>query len=71
MDIKTILIILGLAFLVWAANTNAGVASTATAQNGQGCLQSIQQQYAPQWANMNQVQRAMVGLRASVCEGGR
>lgn len=70
MDIKTLLIILGLAFLVWAANTNAGVASTTQTQ-ATNCLQSIQQQYAPQWANMNQVQRAMVGLRASVCEGGR
>lgn len=70
MDIKTILIILGLAFLVWAANTNAGVASTTQAQ-ATNCLQSIEQEYSSQWANMNQVQRAMVGLRASVCEGGR
>ncbi len=71
MDYKTLLIILGLAFLVWAANTNAGVASTTTAQNGQGCLQAIQAQYSSQWAEMNQVQRAMVGLRAASCEGGQ
>lgn len=71
MDIKTILIIMALAFLVWASSNGVGVASTTTTQAGQGCLQSIQQQYSPQWAEMNQVQRAMVGLRASACEEGR
>jgi len=70
MDIKTLLIILGLGFLAWAANTNAGVASTTQAQST-NCLQSIKQQYSGQWGEMNQVQRAMVGLRASACEEGR
>lgn len=45
--------------------------TTTTTQVGRGCLQSIQQQYSSQWADMNSVQRALVGLRASACEEGR
>lgn len=51
--------------------SGAGNAATTTVQPSAGCLQSIQAQYAGQWAEMNTVQRAMVGLRASACEGGR
>ena len=39
---------------------------------GAGCVETYQAQYAPHWAEMNVLQRAMVGLAAAGCaEGGR
>lgn len=61
--------ILGIVLYLLASGTS-NAATTAT-QNGGNCLQSIQAQYAGQWAEMNTVQRAVVGLRAAGCEGGR
>lgn len=66
---NNILIIVIVAAVLYVMSGGTGNAATTTAQGGQGCLQAIQQQYQAQWADMNQVQRAMVGLRASACEG--
>ena len=68
MDLKTMLIIAGLVALLLLSNANAG--ATTAMQSG-NCLQSIQAQYTAQWAEMNSVQRAVVGLRAAGCEGGQ
>lgn len=69
---NNIIIIVIVAALLYVMATGTGnAATTTTAQSGQGCLQSIQAQYSGQWAEMNQVQRAMVGLRAASCEEGK
>jgi hypothetical protein len=68
---NNILIVVIVAALLYVMSAGTGNAATTTAQNGQGCLQAIQAQYSSQWADMNQVQRAMVGLRAASCEEGR
>lgn len=65
------LIIIILAIVLYVLATGTGNAATTSAPSNGNCLQSIQQQYAPHWADMNQVQRAIVGLRAASCEGGR
>lgn len=70
MDLKYIIIGV-LVLALYALSGGAGSAATTTMQNGQGCLQAIQAQYSAQWAEMNTVQRAMVGLRAASCEGGQ
>ena len=70
MDLKYIAIGL-LALVLYALSSGAGNASTTTAAPAGNCLQSIQAQYSAQWAEMNTVQRAMVGLRAASCEGGK
>ena len=69
MDLKYIAIGL-LALVLYALSSGAGNAATTTAPSG-NCLQTLQAQYAGQWAEMNQVQRAIVGLRAASCEGGK
>ena len=69
MDLKYIAIGL-LALVLYALSSGAGNAATTTAPSG-NCLQTLQAQYAGQWAEMNQVQRAIVGLRAARCEGGK
>ena len=68
---NNILIVVIVAALLYMLMGGTGNAATTTTQVGQGCLQAIQAQYSAQWAEMNTVQRAMVGLRASACEGGR
>ena len=70
MSNNTVIIVI-VAAVLYIMATGAGNAATTTAQGGQGCLQSIQAQYSGQWAEMNTVQRAMVGLRAASCEGGK
>lgn len=69
MDLKYIAIGL-LVLALYALSSGAGNAATTTAPSG-NCLQTVQAQYAGQWAEMNTMQRAMVGLRASACEGNR
>jgi len=68
---NNILIIVIVAALLYMLAGGTGNAATTGTQAGQGCLQSIQAQYSSQWAEMNQVQRAMIGLQASACEEGR
>lgn len=69
---NNIVIVIMVAALLYALMGSTGNAATTTsAQSGGNCLQSIQAQYSSQWAEMNTVQRAMVGLRAASCEGGR
>lgn len=66
---NNILIIAIVAAVLYVVSGGTGNAATTATQSGQGCLRSIQQQYISQWAEMNTVQRALVGLRASACEG--
>lgn len=68
---NNIIYIILLAIVLYMLASGTGNAATTTTQNGQGCLQALQAQYSAQWAEMNTVQRAMVGLRAASCEGGR
>lgn len=70
MDLKYIIIGL-LALTLYALSGGTGNAATTSTSSAGDCLQSIQAQYAGQWAEMNTVQRAVVGLRAASCEGGR
>ena len=67
MDLKYIIIGL-LVLALYALSSGAGNAATTPSGN---CLQTVQAQYSGQWAEMNTVQRAVVGLRAASCEGGR
>lgn len=68
--INNTLIIIILAIVLYVMATGTGNAAITSAPSNGNCLQSIQQQYAAQWAEMNQMQRAIVGLRAASCEGG-
>ena len=68
---NNLFLILLVAIALYVYSTNTGNASTTTAAPAGNCLQSIQAQYSAQWAEMNQVQRAIVGLRAASCEGGK
>lgn len=65
-------ILLG-ALLYYLATSNS-LAATSQQQPvvGAGCVETYQGQYSGQWAEMNVLQRAMVGLAAAGCEeGGR
>lgn len=68
MDLKYIAIGL-LALALYALSGGTGNAATTTTQSGD-CLQTLQAQYAGQWAEMNTMQRAMVGLQAAGCQDG-
>lgn len=67
---NNIVIAIAVAAALYMLMGGTGNATTTTQSHG-NCLQSIQAQYSAHWPEMNQVQRAMVGLRASACEGGR
>lgn len=69
MDLKYIAIGV-LVLALYALSSGAGNAATTSTPSG-NCLQTLQAQYSGQWAEMNTVQRAVVGLRAASCEGGR
>ena len=64
---QKILMVLVAAAMMWYLLMQQG--SSASVQPvGQGsCVDALHAQYAPQWAEMNQVQRAMVGLNAAGC----
>lgn len=67
---NNIIYIILLAIVLYMMASGTGNAAT-TAPSAGNCVQALQAQYSAQWAEMNTVQRAMVGLRAASCEGGR
>ncbi|MEZ4870424.1 MAG: hypothetical protein R3C14_54345 [Caldilineaceae bacterium] len=70
MNANNIVIIIILALLLYMFAGGSAGGSTGSVGGGD-CVGAIQAQYAGQWAQMNQAQRAAVGLRAAMCEGGR
>ena len=68
---NNIVIVVIVAALLYMLMGSTGNAATTTTQVEQGCLQTLKQQYRPQWEEMSQLERGMVGLRMSACEGGR
>lgn len=68
---NNILIVALVAVALYILSAMDSNAATTSVQPGAGCLQTIQAEYGSQWAKMNTVQRALVGLRASACEGGK
>lgn len=71
MNNNNIIYILILAAVLYMLASGTGNAATTSTSSAGDCLQTLQAQYAGQWAEMNTVQRAVVGLRAASCEGGR
>lgn len=69
MSNNILIVVIVAAMLYYLAGGTGNAASTT--QSGADCVAAIQAEYAGQWAEMNQVQRALAGLRAASCEGGR
>ena len=81
MDIKTLLIGGGLAFLLWSCggleSTRSGVSAQEPAQATQpadprGCYAAALATVRDQWPALSQLQRAALGAQAiQICEGGQ
>lgn len=69
MDNKTVLIVILLVvFFAWGGCSPSAADSGPRQPVSQSdCVAAIQAQYSGQWANMNQLQRAAVGLQAASC----
>ena len=66
---KQILLIaaLAIAAYLWMGGTGNASTTTPAATNNAGCVAAYEAEYSDQWADMNQLQRAMVGLQAAGC----
>lgn len=74
MDIKTLLIGGGLAFLLWSCGgVNAqGPAQATTPADPRGCYATALATVRDQWPALSQLQRAALGAQAiQICEGGQ
>lgn len=74
MDIKTILIGGGLAFLLWSCSgVNAQEPAQATQPaDTRGCYAAALATVRDQWPALSQLQRAALGAQAiQICEGGQ
>jgi hypothetical protein len=63
---QKILMVVVAAVMMWYLLTQQGSAAVQPQAQGD-CVDALHAEYAPQWAEMNQVQRAMVGLQAAGC----
>ena len=63
---QKILMVLVAAAMMWYLLTQQGSAAVQPQVQG-NCVDALHAQYAPQWADMSELQRAMVGLQAAGC----
>lgn len=74
MDIKTLLIGGGLAFLLWSCGgvSAQGPAQATTPADPRGCYAAALATVRDQWPALSQLQRAALGAQAiQICEGGQ
>lgn len=73
MDIKTLLIGCGLAFLLWSCRGVSAQETPATQPtDSRGCYAAALAAVRDQWPALSQLQRAALGAQAiQICEGGQ
>lgn len=64
---RTILIVIVAAAVMWLSSNSVGVSSSTSAIPKADCLQALRAEYTPKWAEMSALQRAMVGVQAASC----
>lgn len=74
MDIKTILIGVGLVFVLWSCSGVSAQAPTTSAPtiDPATCYAQIHGAVRSDWAQLSRAQRAIIGIQSiQVCEGGQ
>lgn len=64
---QKILMVVVAAALLYVLMQQGSSASVGSATSGGNCVDALHAEYRAQWAEMNQVQRAMVGMQAAGC----
>lgn len=65
-----LIMIVAVTLMLWLLLNTTNVAQP-VGNGGGDCVGAYAAQYRPQWAEMSKVERAIVGLRMSACEGYR